>query len=836
MAINIHRNLWFVKWLKNIFFISVLLSSCTIPRQFKYQNGKKKKAAFTRPFVFKNNIEVKGGNFTADEKINLVQRLLGQLDDSSKTTITDAFFFIHYIDNPPAYDSGYSAVSARNMKASMMHLGYYKSTVDFHADTSTYEKQKRVTVTYTVNVGVPTLIDTVSYQFTNPEMEQLALNTKSKSFLAKGNPISKDNVLNETGRLVELFRNNGYYKFTSDDIKVIGDTTAAILTNASDDPFESLALLEQAKDAKNKPTIKLTLITNPVSDTDRLKKYYVNNIYIYPDFQPTDTLNKTQFRDTVTQKNGYIIRYHKKLFRTGFLARNIYLKKGDVYNQDNYAKTINSFSNTGVWQSVLVQIDEKNKSTDSVGKVDIIIQLFPTKKYGFETNVEASYSSNSSVNTIGAVTTGDLLGLSVNASLQNRNVHKEAIKMTHAINAGVEFNLDELNTNQRINSNELGYTNTISFPRIIKPVKWFVSDKKKLISQESFINSSVSYVNRIQLFKMQNFGLAFGGKWVSAAHPNRTKILKLLNVEFSYLYDQTDSFRNTIDSFPYLNYSFNTALVMGEEFSYSSTFSKHPNRLRNFKANIEESGLIYGSVFGLFKNYMRKFVKADVDYTYTTTHRLSANVIHLFGGLGIPLSKSDTTLPFFEQYYGGGANSMRGWPIRGIGIGGQPLPPYDPTGNTFAIRTGDIKLEFNYEYRHDLFQLIPNSVAVKGALFADIGNIWDYKNNHTGPGYDTLQFQFSNLYKELGADIGAGLRFDFNYFLIRFDMGLRVKRPDITENDGWQFPDITFDNIFKRGVVVPDPANPGQTINDDRYRAWRYENLNFSIGINYPFQ
>jgi len=190
MAINIPRNLRFVNWLKNIFFISVLLSSCTIPRQFKYQNGKKKRVAFTRPFVFKNNIEVKGGNFTADEKINLVQRLIGQLDDSSKTTITDAFFFIHYIDNPPAYDSGYTAVSARNMKASMMHLGYYKSIVTTKADTSFHEKQKRVTVTYTVDVGVPTLIDTVSYQFKNPELEQLALQTESKSFLAKGNPIS----------------------------------------------------------------------------------------------------------------------------------------------------------------------------------------------------------------------------------------------------------------------------------------------------------------------------------------------------------------------------------------------------------------------------------------------------------------------------------------------------------------------------------------------------------------------------------------------------------------------------------------------------------------------
>ncbi|MEO6723622.1 MAG: BamA/TamA family outer membrane protein, partial [Ferruginibacter sp.] len=198
-----------------------------------------------------------------------------------------------------------------------------------------------------------------------------------------------------------------------------------------------------------------------------------------------------------------------------------------------------------------------------------------------------------------------------------------------------------------------------------------------------------------------------------------------------------------------------------------------------------------------------------------------------------PVGKTDTTLPFFKQYFGGGANSMRGWPIRGIGPGAKPLAPY----NSFALndRTGDVRFEINGEYRYDIAQIIPNSLALKGALFIDAGNVWNFRNTLPGGGNDSLQFKLKDVYKQLGVDIGTGFRFDFNYFLIRFDLGFRFKRPDIQENNGWQIPNITYNNLFRKGEPVPDPAHPGETISDNRYRIWRYQNFNFTIGLSYPF-
>ena len=134
-------------------------------------------------------------------------------------------------------------------------------------------------------------------------------------------------------------------------------------------------------------------------------------------------------------------------------------------------------------------------------------------------------------------------------------------------------------------------------------------------------------------------------------------------------------------------------------------------------------------------------MKASCTNAICTKGKLPKN--RAFAGVGIA-SKKDTTLPFFKQYFGGGANSMRGWPVRGIGRGSQALTPYD--SNTFNDRTGDIQLETNIEYRYTIAQIIPNSLVLKGALFADIGNVWNFRNTKPAGGIDSTQFMFKNLY------------------------------------------------------------------------------------------
>ncbi|HEX2684595.1 MAG TPA: hypothetical protein VHL77_11710, partial [Ferruginibacter sp.] len=198
--------------MRTLFFICLFLSSCTIAK--KYQKGK--------PFVAKNNIEVKGGNFSNDERAILRSRLNAQLDDSSKINVIDKLFFWHVLVSPPAYDSNSAYKSARNMETSMLHLGYYKAQASFTVDTVDYEDQERVHVNYVVQVNKPTLIDTFSYILRRPDLQKLAVENLDKTLIKVGEPVTKAAVLGELNRLVDIYRNNGYYKFTAEELVMRG--------------------------------------------------------------------------------------------------------------------------------------------------------------------------------------------------------------------------------------------------------------------------------------------------------------------------------------------------------------------------------------------------------------------------------------------------------------------------------------------------------------------------------------------------------------------------------------------------------------------------------------
>ncbi|MEO6288975.1 MAG: BamA/TamA family outer membrane protein, partial [Ginsengibacter sp.] len=641
------------------------------------------------------------------------------------------------------------------------------------------------------------------------------------SLLQENKPVTKGAIQDESNRLVTLFRDNGYYKFTADEIRVTGDTSIEALTTLSEDPFEQLRLLAEAAEKADKPTIRLGFQLNNSPDTTKLEKYFVNNIYVLPDYKPADNYDDSTLKEHISK--NYITRYHEKRFKFYLPSNNLFMKKGEVFRQRDYYKTINNFYKLGVWESPTIDIIEK-KDTNII---DIVIKLIPVKKYAFEGNIELSYSANSTTSNITAANSGNLLGIAGNLSMVNKNVAKEAIRMTNSVRVGVEFNTSKRNSSGTfINSNEISYTNNLLFSQFIFPFS--VYNKKDLITKQSFINTNFSLVNRIDFFNQQIFNLAYGFNFSN--NENHIWSLRLFNFDYHRLYNRSDSFNSTLLKYPFLRYSFNTALVMGAGVSYKSAHAsaRNPKIIRTINANLEESGLPYGFLKtkngnsqngNFFDKYLKEFIKGDLEFTYTINHPKSAIVFRAFAGVGIPISKNDTTLPFFKQYFGGGPNSMRGWPVRGIGVGGQALAPY-VNNALFNDRTGDIQLEGNTEYRFNVAPLFSNAILFKMALFADVGNIWNFKNTKRDGSADTTQFKFKNLYKQLGVSSGVGFRFDFSYFLIRFDVGLRFKRPDVIQNNGWQIPDVTLSHLFGTGT---------------ENRQWRYENFNATIGIDYPF-
>jgi outer membrane protein assembly factor BamA len=709
------------------------------------------------------------------------------------------------------------------MRSLLINSGFYNPQITYSFDTITKKKyQKRVTVTYNVETGKRTMIDTVAYLFNNPELQSLALSTKKESLLQPNTPVSKSGILDESNRLVNLFKNNGYYKFTADEIRTTGDTSIAALTSVSEDPFEQLRLLAEANEKRNNPTIRLGFQLNPLPDSSNLQKYYIRNIYVLPDYYPGDRYTDSSFQ--VRHFKSYTAKFHEKLFKFSLLRQNLSVKKDSVFRQNDYFKTINDFYKLGVWESPTIDIIEQ-KDTNLL---DLVVKLVPLKRYAFEGNIEMSYSANNATTNISTSASGNLLGLSANLSVTDRNLARSAIRMTNSVKAGVEFNTSHRNSSGTfINSNELSFSNTLLFPKFIFPLGVF--NKKRLITHQSFINTNISLINRIDFFNQQIFNTSYGFNWTN--NDRHLWTLKLFNFDYRRLYNRSPAFDSTLIENPFLRYSFNTALVMGSSISYNLAKAnpRNPKRVTNLKINFEESGLLWDLLKeknkdprngNFFNRYLKEFIKTDVEYTYTMNHPKSALAFRAFAGVGIPLSSNDTTLPFFKQYFAGGPNSMRGWPVRGIGVGGQKLAPYQSSGIRFNDRTGDIQLEGNVEYRFKVAPLFSNAVLFDMALFTDVGNIWNFKNTRPDGKTDTTQFKFKNIYKQMGVSSGVGFRFDFNYFLVRFDVAFRFKRPDVLENDGWQIPDVSLRNLF------------GSSYEN---RLWRYENFNATIGIDYPF-
>ncbi|RYY65681.1 MAG: hypothetical protein EOO13_16840, partial [Chitinophagaceae bacterium] len=675
---------------RTLLFLCLIFCSCNITR----------KAPKGKPYLTKNTIEVKGGDFNKLERSAVVDRLTNQLDDSSKLTVTSSFLILNVLKRPPAYDTGYSKLSAENMRASMYHIGYYNSSVTYKADTS----GKKVTVHYTVQAGTPTRIDTFSYRLTRPDLQALALKSFDKTILQEGNPITKGGVIGEIGRLVDTFRNNGYYKFTASELKMRGDTTIAALTTISDDPFEQLQLLAEAQQKRDSPEIKLAMVLDEPDDSSRFNQYHIRKVIVLQDYYPGDDINDTI---NIVQRltRNFVLRYHKPkaIFRTGFLSRNISFRPGQVFRQDEFNKTLNNLSKANVWQSINIQTKEIPDSS----QVDLVLELIPEKKFSFEASLEASYSATS--NTTSALA-GNLIGFSGNLSLTNNNIGREAIRMTHRLRAGVELNNGSRGSNvSLVNSNELSYSNNVIIPRIVNPITW-LSDLIFNPSEinggqrngqrttnfkpgQTFINSNFALNNRLGLFNLQsfNFNLGTTGIYPKGLLKNWTWIFKPVNVEFSYLYNRSDSFKNILLDNPFLRYSYNTAFVFGTGYGISNIYNnprhlKSLSKERTLKFNVEESGILLGTLIPVLKKYKASFLKFDGEYKYTVNYKKTALVFRGMLGVGVPLRK-DTSLPFFKQFFGGGTNSMRGWPIRGIGAGGQKLVGYST--ELFNDRRGD---------------------------------------------------------------------------------------------------------------------------------------------------
>lgn len=545
--------------------------------------------------------------------------------------------------------------------------------------------------------------------------------------LKEGVKLNIDALNEERRRITERLQNSGYYKFHKEFISFQVDTVQS--THKAD----------------------VTLLLRPYRATDILDTLHTRFTIRSLDFASGDP------KDSVIH------------LRKSVLFENTFIKEGSLYSADDLQNTYNHFGRLGAVRYTNISFDQDPDSA----LLDAHIQL--------QTNKPSTLSFQPE----GTNTAGDF-GAAASLTYENRNLFRGAESFRVQLRGAYEAirGLEGYSNQDYI---EYSIESRLSFPRFIMP--FINSETRRKTIATSEVSLTFDTQNRPE-FHRRVLSAGWRYKWWHQKSKNQYQF-DLLNLNYVFMPWISDTFKheyldNKSNYNAILSYNYEDLFIMKSGFGYSYNDGKTA-----IKTNFETAGnlLSLGSaIFGgnkdeldqykVFNIAYAQYVKGDIDFTH---HLISGYqdqlVIHLGLGIAYPYGNSKV-LPFEKRYFSGGANSVRGWSVRSLGPGRYK----DKDGNiNFITQTGDVKLDINMEYRTHLFW------KFGGALFIDAGNIWtlrDYPSQPDG------QFKFKNILKDLAVSYGLGLRLNFDYFIIRFDMGMKAVNPAYKTEDENHFPII----------------------------------------------
>ena len=759
------------------FIIVILFSSCKSWDFHTFPFTHIKNYPKNKPFVYETNINLPG-NLSKTEKNNLESKLKVQLEDSLDPKFNQKIFW-QVLKKPPLYDTTYVQSSRRFMLALLHTSGYFKADISYDTSVKRSEDMYKLNLSFNVSPGPLWHFDSVWYSISQRELQnladstvktdstkrlkdtltlgvqqpfqQVADSTVGEAYVKKGSSFSQDSIAMELDRLVELYRNKGYMRFTRNELVAVWDTLDVSLLKPMVNPMEQIQLLNELTEQKESPTATLEIKLKPGYDSAKLTKFYVGRVYIFPDFSPDSLIKK----DTVVLDPTYTVIQSQHLFKPKILPQNVYLRTGQVYNQNRYIRTVDRFNGNVAWR--LATVEQKPRpGTDTV---DFYVRLVPAKKYLFVANLEASRNQNSILFYL-----GNLLGIGVNVTLQNRNFGKAAAQTNTILRYGTELSISKGTPLVSLRQAGVGYN--IVFPKIIPHFNFL---PERFRDASTVLSFNATNTERADFYNLITFNTSWS---YLLQRRNKLYAVKLPNIEYSFL-DAKQQLKDLFVTNPGLKNLFNDGLIVSGIYSITVTGGTKKN-LNSLKANLELSGLLASLIPSDFiKDNLYRYIKPDVEFKRIVKIGKNDLVLRAFTGVGIPL-KIDTGpgfhseyLPFFKAYSAGGPNSMRGWGLRRLGPG-HSLNLF----KDFPDRFGDIQFETNLEYRFFLFELF--GFKINSAFFTDVGNVWFL---HANPSFPGGEFKASNFFRDLGVDVGTGARIDLGFFLIRLDYGLKVHNP-----------------------------------------------------------
>lgn len=602
---------------------------------------------------------------------------------------------------------------------------------------------KKINLTYLLKPGEPYFIHSIRCDIADDSIVAILAASREKSLLSEGMKFDVSLLDAERKRITKLLTDQGYYRFHKEYITY------------------------QADSVPNSRLINLTL---------RLDLVHRNGL--------PDTLHTRYWMRRINYASGDPMdgRLH---LRRHVLQECTHLNVGDVYRSSDLQDTYNHFSRL-----------------QAVKYTNILLQQVPGQdSLDCDIHLLTNKPSTISFQPEGTNTAGDL-GAAALLTYQNRNLFRGSEVFTVELRGAYEA-IRGLEGYSNQDFVEYSVETRLQFPRFISP---FLNHRfRRKINATSEVSLLYDLQDRPE-FHRRLLSAAWRYKWHFPGHRSRFQ-LDLLDLNYVFMpwisetfrseYLDNDNTRNAI-----LRYNYEDLFITKVGFGYS-----YAKKNLALKTNIETSGNVLqmgAKLFGAEKDdrgYYRVFniafaqyVKGDFDISKTLMIDPNNHLVfHLGFGLAYPYGNSNV-LPFEKRYFSGGANSVRGWSVRSLGPG--KYKERDGRIN-FINQTGDMKLDLNVEYRTKLFW------KFSGAAFIDAGNIWTLRAYEEQPGG---QFRFKNLPDQIAVGYGLGLRLNFDYFILRFDLGMKAVNPAYEEGDEHYpilHPKFSRDNAFHFAVGLP---------------------------------
>jgi outer membrane protein assembly factor BamA len=698
-------------------------------------------------------------------------------------------------EEPVILDTFQTFQTVNNLERYLISKGFY----DVKVEQKTRLDKKRATVNYSVEPGLPFRIRNINYAIEDTIIRQLVLKDTINRVLRKGSRFDMDLLREERKRIESVLKEEGYYFFSRDFINFDADTAVG------------------KKRVDLDLTIRNRFTRNQFGDRipEKYRKYEVSNVYIYTNYDPVEffLLEEANLLDTTLYNNQNFIYSFSPSIRYKSVSNANLIRPGQVYSESIVQKTRNNLNALRLFRAVNIYFRPDDSSTDdsndadflffnrdeellapSLGKLNCYIQLTPHTLQSYQ------------VDLVGTNTASDI-GVEGNLSYQHKNIFRGAEIFDTKFRGMMQF----ISTEQGIkNSVELGGSVGFNFPRFLSPFAG--QEHINWNNPRTQIATSYNYQNRPDYTRTVG-GLSLAYSWRSESRfshtltPVEVNIINILNPTQEFL----DRIRNT-----YLENSYKNYLVTLT--NYSITYNTQSAKKGSFtivRYNVEVSGNVLNSAYSLwgqkaedntyqlFNTSFSQYIRSDVNIVYS--HFIDDNntfVYRFFAGAGLPYGNSNA-LPFEKKYFSGGSTGVRAWHARGLGPGS-----YVEFGSV-PNQTADIKLEANIEYRFRLFWML------QGALFLDAGNIWAITSADDRPG---AVFYPNQFYKQIALGTGTGIRMNLGFFILRFDLGIKVYDP---------------------GVHVPPVNNPTLIIPDYHWipfdRKYIRNDFTFHFGIGYPF-